>query len=197
MPTVRPARSIPSLVLCALLAAPAGVAGAQPAPGAPLARPERNGLLLGFGVHAGHMSCSSDGDVCDGVSEAGGVDFHIGTMLRPRLAVVGEIWPMAHTEDNVTITHVISTVGLQYWLAPGLWVRGGVGAAYARFTYAHIIALSDDTETVAAVMAAAGYEILAGRRFTMDLQLRGGTGFYRERGVEASNAGIALGFTWY
>lgn len=195
--SVVPAPALAALAVVTTLAAAAGTARAQPAGEPPVARPERKGLLLGFGVNAGNLSCESEGDECNGVTEAGGIDLHIGTMLRPRLAVVGEVWPMAHTEDNVTITHVITTIGLQYWLTPGLWIRGGVGGAYARFTYARIIALSDDTETVPAVMGAVGYEVLAGRRFTMDVQLRGGTGFYQDRAVKASNAGIALGFTWY
>jgi hypothetical protein len=192
MPIVR--RLLVAMCVLVVVAA-AGRARAQPA--APPSLPERQGLLIGFGLHAGNLSCTSEGDECDGVTEAGGLDFHIGAMVRPRLAVVGEIWPMAHTEDGVTITHVITTVGAQYWVARGLWLRGGIGGAHARFTYDRFVVLSDETETVFAVMAAAGYEILASRRFALDLQLRAGTGFYQDRNINATNAGVAVGFTWY
>src|SRR5687768_6614316 len=77
--------------------------GTSPPPGAPpmIQRPDRAGVMVGFGVGGGHMSCESEGDVCDGVVEAGGLDLHVGYMLRPRLGLVFEIWPMGHTEDDV------------------------------------------------------------------------------------------------
>jgi len=183
-----------------LLAAPRAVRAQpsnQPAPGpAP-----RHGLMIGFGVGGGHMSCenTTDEDICDGVTEAGGGEFHIGTVLRPALALNGEIWVMGHTEDYVTITQAITTVGVTFWLMPRLWVRGGVGGAVAKWHYKGPLGLnlSDSTESVPAVMGAVGFEVHAKRTFAIDIQLRGGTGFYKEGDAKAHNVAFNVGFTWY
>jgi hypothetical protein len=147
------------------------------------------------------MRCESTGDedICDGVTEAGGAEFHIGTMLRPAFGLSGEVWVMGHTEDNVTITHAITTVGVNFWILPRLWVRGGLGWAVAKWHYKGPLGLnlSDSTESVPAVMAAAGYELYAKRNFALDIQLRGGTGFYKEGDAKASNAAVGVAFTWY
>jgi hypothetical protein len=188
-----------SIVLLAPTAAIAQNPGTSPPPGAPptIVQPARDGILFGFGVGGGHMSCESSEDVCDGVTEAGGIDLHLGYMLRPRIGLVFEIWPMGHTEDNVTITHVITTIGAQIFVLPRLWLKGGVGHARASWHYKNIIVVGDETENVPAIMGAVGYEVLVGRRFAMDVQLRGGTGFYEEQSGKASNVAVQLGFTWY
>jgi len=183
------------------LAQGTGTSPAPAAPGAPPAaveRPVRDGVLFGFGIGGGQMSCESQGDTCNGVTEAGGIDLHVGYMLRPRLGIVGEIWPMYHTENLVTITHVITTVGVQWFAAPRLWLRAGVGNATAHFRYAGVLVnASTQTENVPAVMGAVGYEVMAGQRFAMDIQLRAGTGFYDDGDAKAHNVGAELGFTWY
>jgi hypothetical protein len=173
-------------------------------PGAPPAgaqKAERKGFLIGFGVGGGHMSCESTGEeeICDGVTEAGGAHFLIGTMLRPHLGINGEIWVMGHTEDNVTITHAITTVGVTFWLMPRLWVRGGIGGAIAAWRWKGPLGLnlSDETESVPAVMGAVGFELKDDPGFAIDVQLRGGTGFYKDDQAKAHNAAIAVGFTWY
>jgi len=174
--------------------------GTSPPPGTPVTvqRPLREGVLVGFGVGGGHMSCESEGDVCDGVVEAGGIDLHVGYMFTPRLAGVFEIWPMGHTEKDVTLTQVITTIGVQWFALPRLWLRAGVGEANARWRYdGLLIDVTDRTENVPAVMGAVGYELLVGQRFAMDLQLRGGTGFYDDQDAKASNVAVQVGFTWY
>lgn len=152
--------------------------------------------MLGLGVNLGEISCQ--GDLCDGVTEAGGVELHVGSMVGARAAVGVDLWAMAHTEDDFTLTHVIATVGMRYWLLPRLWIRGGVGLAQGRWRFdARVIELEDETEHVPAIMGAIGLELVVGRRFAMDLQLRGGTGFYDEDRTRARNVGAGLGFTWY
>jgi hypothetical protein len=188
-----------SLGATALLLLAATAAHAQPA--APASRASgREGLFLGFHVGGGNMSCESVGEaeICDGVTEAWSGAFDLGTMLRPHLALSGEIWVMGHTEDYVTITNAISTVGLVLWVTPRLWLRGGLGAAIARWQYkGPLIQLDDETESVPAAMVAIGYELKASPDFAIDLQLRGGTGYYRDEQAETHNAAFAVGFTWY
>lgn len=174
------------------------VAGSAPAAAGPAAPGlnARDGLLLGVGVNLGEVSCR--GELCEGVTEAGGVELHVGSMVGARAAVGIDLWAMAHTEDQFTLTHTIVTVGMRYWLLPRLWIQGGVGLAQGAWRYdARVIELEDQTEYVPAIMGAVGYELVIGRGFAMDLQLRGGTGYYDEDSTRASNVGVGLGFTWY
>ncbi len=191
----------PRSILAALMAAAAltsaGVASAQPQPARQL--PHREGLIFGFGLGGGQMSCQSDQDICNKTLEgSGSFDVHVGGMISPRLAIMGDAWVMYYTENNVTITHSITTVAAQYWLAPRLWIKGGVGAAVARAHYRGILlSISDRTDSVPGVMAAIGYELLVGQRFAMDVKLKAGTGFYNDNQVRAKNAALILGFNWY
>jgi len=192
----------PRLILATLAAAAAltsaGVAAAQPQK--PHHLPERGGLLFGFGIGGGQMSCQSDqSDICNAtIDGAGSFDVHIGGMISPRLALMGDAWVMYHTENNVTITHAITTLAAQYWLAPRLWLKGGVGGAVARAHYRGVLLnISDRTDSVPGIMGAVGYELLVGRKFAMDVQLKGGTGFYKDNQVRAKNAALIVGFNWY
>jgi hypothetical protein len=180
---------------------PGASPGLQPMPD-PDARSRREGLMLGFGVGGGNISaeCAADaGDVCDEVLEAGSFSGQIGLMIAPRLGVMLDVWPMVHHEDLLTITHVITTAAAQYWITPALWIKGGIGGAHARFHYDRLIFpdYDEQTDTVAAVMVAAGYEIYAKRNLAIDLQLRGGTGFYEEDEVKGHSAAFQVGFNWY
>lgn len=188
------------LCICAsavLLAAAAPARAQAEQPGQYYVAPEatvRSGWNVGFGVGGGHISCEGDG--CEDVTEAGSLDLHVGYMLRPRLRAFGEIWAMAHKEDDVTISHTIVTGGLQYWILNRLWVKGGIGFANARFVYDGVFADVDtQTENVLAVAGAIGFEVLSRRTFAIDVALRGGTGFYDE--IQAHNAALTADFTWY
>ena len=49
----------------------------------------RSGLVLGFAVGGGSIQASDCGYVCGGAFMG---EFHIGGMLNPRLAVMGDFW---------------------------------------------------------------------------------------------------------
>jgi len=156
--------------------------------------PARDGWNVGFGLGGGDLSCEGRG--CDGVTEAGSFDVQVGSMLRPRLRVLGELWVMGHTEDNLTISQAILTGGLQYWIIERLWVRGGIGVASASARYdGAFVDLEDQTENVFAVAGGVGFEVVSRPTFAFDIQIRGGTGFYDD--VKARNAALVLGLTWY
>jgi len=195
----------PALLFGLVLAIPAAAQAQDPYAPVPIepVQPLRQGLVIGFGIGGGELSCEDDVSIagegpCEGVTEAGSLDFHVGGMLAPRLALIGEVWVMGHTEDNLTVSQTITTAALQYWLLPRLWLKGGVGGAHARFTYdGPFINVTDRSQTVPAVMAAAGYEILATQNFALDLQLKGGTGFYEDNDTRAHNVAVTVGFNWY
>ena len=156
---------------------------------------KRDGLAIGVELGGGHMECEGEG--CDGVTEAGELGLNVGVMLTPNLAIMADGWLMGHTEDRLTLTHAMATVGPQLWLGP-FWVRGGVGVARASFNYdAGIIDIGDKTETVPAAMAALGVEVLSTKDFALDVRLRGGTGFFNDGDTEVRNLSLGVGANWY
>lgn len=183
--------SIAALVTLSLT----GIAHAQQAP----PTTARDAWVFGFGLGAGQMSCESTEDICDAtIDEAGGLHGFIGKMLSPKLALEGEFWVMAHSEDRVTISHVISTIGVRYWVAPRLWIKGGLGGAHARASYrGPLVSISDRTDTVPGAMVGIGYELLTGKSFALDLHFRAGTGSYDDDQVRASSASVGVGFNWF
>jgi hypothetical protein len=189
-----------SLLLALALVAVPSVALAQGATSAPPPHPHQ-GVFGGFGLHAGEIAC--EGDVCDGVSEAGGVSGTLGWGFGPKLAGLVDVWTMAHTEDNVTLHQTIATINVRYWVMPILWIQGGVGGASAGWRYKGPFGgqLEDRTDNVPAVALAAGLEVIKGKSFSLDVQLRVGTGFYEEEtgteGQTGRSSSLGVGFTWY
>jgi hypothetical protein len=155
----------------------------------------RTGWNVGLGLGAGEISCSGPG--CEGVTEAGSLDLQLGRMLRPRLRALFEIWGMAHSEDDIKVNQTLVTAGLQTWILRRLWVRGGVGLARAAFSYDGSLADSeeDEAQTVFGLAGGIGFEILSRRTLALDLELRGGTGFYEDK--RAHNGALTIGLTWY
>jgi hypothetical protein len=157
----------------------------------------RHGFLLGFGVGGGGLSASNCGTPCGG-GFAG--EFHIGGMVNPRLAIMGDFWGVFHPWDlgggySATTAHTISTFAVQYWVTPIVWLKGGGG--FGRMQ------LIDDSggatlgdETGFAITAAGGVEIVQSANFALDLQLRFGHGFY-SGGGDVDNYAFMVGFNWY
>ena len=154
----------------------------------------RRGWNVGFGLGGGEISCGGPG--CDGVTEAGSLDLQLGHMIRPRLRAVFDVWGMAHREEDIDVSQTIATAGLQVWILNRLWLRGGIGLARASFDYDGTLdGEEDDSQTVLGLGGGIGFEILSRRTFALDLELRGGTGFYEDK--RAHNGAIRLGLTWY
>jgi hypothetical protein len=186
----------------ALVAASPALAAAQPA-GATGPPHPRIGLFGGFALHAGEIACQ--GDRCDGISEAGGVSGHLGWGLRPELALIFDGWAMGHTEDNLTLTHTIFTANARYWVVPILWIQGGLGFASASWRYRNqFVQISNRTENVPALGVAAGLEVLRSPRFSLDVMLRVGYGFYDDdhdgdgrSDQTGRSSSLGVGFTWF
>ncbi|ACY17171.1 outer membrane beta-barrel protein [Haliangium ochraceum] len=156
---------------------------------------QRSGFTIGLGLGGGHLECEGEG--CDGVTEAGGINVNAGVMLSPNFAIMGDVWAMGHTEDRLTLTHSMLTVGPQVWFGP-LWARAGVGAARASFNYdAGIVDVMDETETVPAAMVGAGVEVLSTPEFALDLNLRAGSGFFNDGDTRVQNLSLGVGANWF
>lgn len=196
---------LPRLARLACLAVAFALAAAG-APGASRAEPGRyyqedpaasvrRGWNAGVGVGGGEISCGGPG--CEGVTEAGSLDVQLGLMLRPRLRAVADLWAMAHREEDLAVNQTIATVGLQLWITSRLWVRGGPGLARAGFTYqGELVGAEEDrAQTRFGLAGGIGFELLSRPSFALDLELRGGTGFYQD--IRAHNGALTAGLTWY
>ena len=167
--------------------------------------PERLGFEAGAGLYGGEINCENEnGDFCDGVTEAGGFDLHANYFFKPTFGVTLDVWPMIHREDDWTFTHTIVTVGAKFRPVPILTLTGGVGSAQARLSYRGVINIDSETETVPSVMFAAALEVVRGRNFAVDVQVRAGAGFYDdddngngEADVVGRNIGFGAAATWF
>lgn len=154
----------------------------------------RSGWNFGVGVGGGEISCSGPG--CDDVTEAGSLNLQVGKMLRPRLRAVADLWGMAHSEEDFTVNQTLLTAGIQFWIINRLWLRGGVGIATAGFTYdGNLGSTEDERHSTIGLAGGIGFEVLSRRTFALDVELRGGTGFYDDK--RAHNGAFNIGLTWY
>lgn len=196
--------SLRSLVLALVLVSLPAVAAAQENASVPQQHPHV-GLFGGLGLHAGNLSCS--GTNCDDESfrKAGGIDGHLGWGLNAKLGIVGDLYILTSSQDNLDITQSIFTVGVRYWIVPILWVQAGVGGASASYNYDGPlgIQLEGHTDNVAAVGGAIGVEVVKGRHFALDIEGRIGYGFYgdQDNNDQPDNTGrstsLGVGFTWF
>jgi uncharacterized membrane protein YtjA (UPF0391 family) len=156
----------------------------------------RQGILVGGGLGVGHIGC--EGADCSGVNEAGGINVQLGGMVAPDLGLLIDAWGMSHRDgENATFTHAILTGAVRYWLAPRFWVSGGVGVAQASWEYStDLVDFESESDTVPAVMGALGLELLSSPAFALNLELRGGSGFF-EDDVRVRNLSLGVGVNWY
>jgi hypothetical protein len=162
----------------------------------------RRGLAIGFGFGIGGMSAESGPIECTGCDyepAAGGVDFHIGAMINPRLALLFEVWGTGQAVDAEGRTVLVQTMlmgAIQYWLTPQLWLKGGLGASQLSYSIDDGYETnSSEIDSGGGVMGAIGYEVMSGRKFAIDLQLRVGRGTYERISEQAGT--FSVGFNWF
>jgi uncharacterized membrane protein YtjA (UPF0391 family) len=165
-------------------------------PDAQTAARARHGLVLGGSLGVGSISC--DGADCGDLNGAGALDLHVGGLIAPDMALLLDGWAMSHSDgDRATFTHAIVTAAFRYWIVPQLWVQGGVGLAEARWHYSRdIVDFESRSDQVPAIMGAVGLEVLSSRTFALDLELRGGTGFF-EDDTRVRNVSLGVGVSWF
>jgi hypothetical protein len=173
---------------------PAGYGYPPPPPPPPPRGMYRDGLVLGLAGGFGGISASNCGDVC---GAAGAFEFHIGGMLNPRTALMGDIWFNAHGIPNSdgTTVHTIYTVAAQYWATDKLWLKGGIGGGNMRIT-SSTANFDYTSESGLALMGAVGFEVLQVSSFALDLQFRVGHGFYSQGG-DVNNFAFMIGANFY
>lgn len=190
-----------SLALAAATMAAPAVAAADPGdhPHPHVREDARLGFFGGFALVGGEISCEGNG--CDGVREAGGVEGHVGYAFNRKLALMGELWAMDSRKDNISIAYVNTSVALRYWVAPILWVQAGLGSGHARARYDFLGERESRTENITTGMLAAGLEIIQSKRWSMDVELRVAQGSSEEtltgEPTTGRMSGLGVGFTWY
>jgi hypothetical protein len=156
----------------------------------------RNGLTFGGSLGVGTITATACGPYCGG---SGMIEGHIGGMLNPRLALMGDLWGSIHSWDDGVFTgttyHGIYTVAVQYWATDIIWLKGGVGFGQMQLQYDGDAAAFGD-ESGLATLAAAGVEVVQSFNFALDLQLRFGHGFYSQGG-DVNSVGFLVGVNWY
>jgi hypothetical protein len=152
----------------------------------------RLGLMFGAALGPGYMAVSCDG--CDEDSLGGiGGEAHIGWMLTPRLALLGDFWGTWHFTGEFTMEHIINTFAVQFWLGRIFWIKGGLGLGVVRFHYDDFLTV--ESELGFSVLGAGGVELISAPRFALDVQARlGATGF---DGGSVGSFGLFLGLNWY
>jgi len=155
----------------------------------------RSGLVLGGSLGAGSIHADNCGVVC-GAAFMGEV--HIGGMVNPRVAVMGDFWMGARGWSDAigdgSAFHGIYTLAAQYWATDILWLKGGLGMGNMQLSDAYSGTFGD--ETGFALMGAIGLELMQTYNSTLDLQLRVGHAFYTEGG-DVDNLALMIGFNWY
>lgn len=158
----------------------------------------------GMGTQTGAINCID----CDGDPLAGGMNGHVGYLITPRLALMVEFSGSAKQLDAVGANMFTQSMGLisaQYWLRPRLWIRAGLGAAFASLTFDDGWAQEDYAiADGGALSASIGYEIMSTPRFAIDLFGRVGVGIYQgtnEQGQDYADqiesGHIGVGFNWF
>jgi len=160
----------------------------------------RVGLELGGGIWGGHMECQSQNGSCDGIAAAGGANLQGRYFLNPEWGLFVDVWPMAHTENNFTVTHVISTAGVQWRPAASLTLAAGAGGANVSWSYAGI--MYGESDTGGAIMLAASYDVVRAPRWALAIEARVGAGFYGSEpngmaSVVGRNEGVGAEFSFF
>ena len=155
----------------------------------------RNGLVLGAAIGVGGLTADQCGDLCgSGLSLEG----HIGGMVNPRMAIVFDAWTVIHPTNsfNGSTTDTIYSGALQFWAAPMVWFKGGIGLGNTTVSNNDLNTIQG--ATALALMGAVGVEILQNGPFALDLQGRVGHTFFSDSdGGPITNYAFMVGFNWY
>jgi hypothetical protein len=163
-----------------------------------------NRLMFGFSVGLGGMS-DRGGDIecvnCDYGTLTGQASGHIGGFIGPRLALMGELHGNAQTIatdgiDDEVLVQTALMLAAQYWIAPQLWIKGGIGFANLQVEDTFYGPVTRP-ENGMALMGAIGYELLSARNFSLDLQGRLVNGSYEGIDNNITAGSIGLGINWF
>jgi hypothetical protein len=142
---------------------------------------------------------SADCEFCTDDSFSGlGFHFDIGFRFNPQLGIFLDGYGLGvdpDTDGEVLLIQALATFGVQFWVTPPIWLKAGIGSAQQSF---HSDTIEAESETVPGILLAAGYELLHSPNFSIDVDLRVGTGFYDEvDGGAVTNVGLQFSVNWH
>ncbi len=163
--------------------------------GAQEERPTRHGFVIGGALGGGVIWAGCDD--CD-VRPSIGLDFHVGGMLSPRLALLfNASGATSYTQDIAPTRYVASLLyagAAQYFLAQPIWIKGGVGVARVVQSDAPLFE-TFESETGFGFLLAGGFELLQRETFALDAQLAVSPAFYS--GTSVTDVVALVGVNWY
>ena len=124
---------------------------------------------------------------------AGMIEGHIGGMLNPRLALMGDFWggpPVGRRCGTGTTYQGIYTLAAQYWVTPILWLKGGVGFGQLQFGYDGSSDVTDESGT--GLLRRPGSRCSSPTTSRSICQFRFGHGFY-STGPDVNNFAFMIG----
>lgn len=202
-----------ALLVIALMAASGGRAAAQ----------ERSGLMGGFSLGAGTLGfrgASSDPTIglirqADAQVDLGG-NLTLGAVTSPRTALLFEVSltsartssvegeiriganrvTFAGSEDSYTA--MVPAGAVQFWLAPNVWVRTGLGVGLLHrdvMISDADLAITLEKGTGLAILAGAGVDVWRRGAFSLDAQVHFTS--FAVKGLRVNAPSVHVGFTWY
>lgn len=160
----------------------------------------RTGPTFGAGVGVGNMFSSCDDDFdCGTVLESASAHAYAGGFLASSTALIGEAWGMIHRDSELTITHGLLVAGVQQWIAPRVWIKGGAGVARSSFRYdiEPILGIENHSELVPGGLAAAGVDLVQESGAAFSLELRAGAGLYDDSRSRVHKLALVGSLSWH
>ncbi len=160
-------------------------------------------LMFGFSLGIGGMH-DDFGDIeCDGCQALSGqVSGHVGGFIGPRFALMFEaqaniqqISAGRFVEDDLFLTQSAAMIAAQWWIAPQLWIKGGIGLANLQVE--DNFGGSSAPENGTALLGAVGYELFSSRYLSVDLQGRIINGSYDGINNNITAGSVGIGVNWF
>jgi hypothetical protein len=163
---------------------------------------DRRGIVLGFNLGLGFLDVDKQiCTPCDPSPFAANASGHLGVMLNPRLALLGGLGFTGISLDRFGVNTLLQSTlsgALQYWAAPQVWLRAGLGISGLTLQYDDGYAYADeDLDAGLSLLGAVGYEVFSTPYFAVDLQLSVSLSRYADIDRSVNSGLISAGFSWY
>jgi hypothetical protein len=138
-----------------------------------------------------------------GSLERGAVDAEIGVRVAPHAAVVLDVWGVGYEETDMRVIQGFATIGVQTWVSPTTWVKGGLGVARVQLDYApadryelRLLDVDDLADNDPGLVFAAGTTIPIGRQVLADVEMRAGSGLMEAPQLRVQSLLFQVGLRW-
>ncbi len=187
--------------------------------------PNRDGFMVGASYGRGTLEVQCDTCEAATLTDALSVAAHVGYMVTPRVAILGEYWTVRYNarggalfddSEKHLVSQQMATVAAQLFVTNRLWLKAGVGAGWhitdgdydkdlpnngprpASVSGGQKMPEDSNNSTAGnAAFAAIGWELAHNSVFAADIQFRVGTTKRLDNKYQILNTGLNVGFNWY